>query len=219
MTTSGTTNWELDIADVIEESFERIGIELRTSHQAKSARRSLNLLLQDLGNRQINLWKIAEISVTMVQGTTVYALNDAVLDIETAILRRNSQDLRMNRLGRSTYETRPNKLTQARPSQFYINRVRPVQLKVYPAPDNSTDVVILQTTTRIEDITALTQTLDVPVRIQPAMISGLSYYLSLKFKPEMAQMYKGIFEEELGRALEEGRERAPLRLTPAVGRI
>jgi hypothetical protein len=219
MATSGTTTWELDVADMMEESFERIGIELRTSYQAKSARRSLNLLLQDLSNRQINLWKVAEVSVTMIQGTTVYPLSDAVLDAETAVLRRSGHDLRMNRLGRSTYETRPNKTTQSRPSQYYINRVRPVELKVYPAPENSTDVVILQTTTRIEDVTMLTETIDAPVRLQPAMISGLTYYLSLKFKPEMAQMNKGIFEEELGRALEEDRERATLRLTPAIGRL
>ena len=216
MATSGTTAFELDVADIMEESYERIGTELRTEYQAKSARRSLNLLLQDLGNRQINLWKIAEVSVTMIQGTTVYALSESVLDVQTAVLRRNDHDLRMNRLGRGTYETRPNKATQSRPSQYYINRVIPVELKVYPAPENSTDVVILQTTTRIQDVTSLVETIDVPVRLQPAIMSGLTYYLALKFKPEMAQLMKGIFEEELGRALEEDRERASLHLTPAA---
>lgn len=216
MATSGTTSFELDIADIIEESYERIGVELRSEYQAKTARRSLNILLQDLSNRQINLWKVTEVTVPMVQGTAVYVLDEAILDAESAVLRRNDHDLNMNRLARKTYETRPNKSTQSRPSQYYINRVRPIELKVYPAPENSTDTVILQTTARIQDVTTLIETIDIPVRLQPAIMSGLAYQLSLKFKPEMVKLNKSIYEEELGRALEEDRERVSLHLTPAA---
>jgi len=217
MATSGTSTFEPDVADVIEEAYERIGLEVRTGYDSKTARRSLNLLLQELNNRQINLWKVTEVTVSMVAGSKSYTLDAKVQDITMAVLRRSSIDTRMNRLARDTYQTRPNKAQQGRPSQFYLDRVNPPVLYVYLAPENSTDEVILQTMQRIEDVGSSQKTLDIPIRFLPAVTAGLSYYLSLKKKPEMAQLMKQIYEEELGRAMEEDRERTSLFLRPGRG--
>jgi len=219
MTTSGTTTFELDVAEIIEEAYERIGIEVRGAYQVKSARRSLNLILQELANRQVNLWKLAEVTVSLVQGTSSYVLDAEIMDVQMAVLRRNSIDTRMNRMARTVYQTRPNKATQSRPSQFFIDRVNPPVMYLYPTPENSTDEVVLQVMNRVEDVTASIQTLDIPNRFAPAIIAGLTYQLALKFKPDMITLGKQIFEEELGRALEEDRERASLFLKPAGVRI
>jgi len=219
MTTSGTTTFELDVAEIIEEAYERIGIEVRGAYQVKSARRSLNLILQELANRQVNLWKLAEVTVSLVQGTSSYVLDAEIMDVQMAVLRRNSIDTRMNRMARTVYQTRPNKATQSRPSQFFIDRVNPPVMYLYLTPENSTDEVVLQVMNRVEDVTASIQTLDIPNRFAPAIIAGLTYQLALKFKPDMITLGKQIFEEELGRALEEDRERASLFLKPAGVRI
>lgn len=218
MATSGTTTFDLDVVDIIEEAYERLGIEARTSYELKSARRSLNLLLQDLSNRQINLWKVIEYTIPLVQGTTVYTLDAAVSDVSLATLNRANIETRMNRLPRNVYEARPNKTTQSRPSQYYVERTNPVRLHIYPAPDNSTDEVKLQAMTRVEDVTAYTETLDIPPRLLQPLISGLTYYLSLKRKPELGPAYMAAYEQELGRALEEDRERTSLKLVPGVRR-
>ena len=219
MATSGTNTFTLDVADIIEEAFERLGAEARAGYDSRSARRSLNLLLQDLSNKQVNLWKLALTTQALVQGTTSYTLDAKITDIVDVSLRRDSQDLTMSRLSRGEYQNRPNKTTQARPSQFWLERLSTPVLHLYPAPINATDTVRFYAMERIEDVANSRNTLDIPSRFLQPVISGLAYFLSLKKKPEAAAMYKGIYDEELRLALDEDRERVPFRLVPKIARL
>ncbi len=215
MATSGTTAFELDVADVIEEAYERIGLEVRSGYDSKSARRSLNLLLQDLSNKQVNLWKLVLTSQALTQGTADYTLAAKILDISDVVLRRASIDTTMHRLSRSQYQTRPNKTTEARPSQYWVERLSTPVLHIYPAPENSTDTVRFYAMERIEDVGEATKTIDVPSRFQEVIITGLSFYLAVKRKPDIAAMMKQLYDEELNMAMSEDRERVSLYLVPS----
>jgi len=217
MATSGTTTFELDVADAIEEAYERIGKEVRSGYDSKSARRSLNLLLQDLSNRQVHLWKLVLTSQALTEGTASYTLSADVLDIQNVVLRRSSIDTTMHRLGQSEYQTRPNKATKSRPSQYWLERLSTPVLHIYPAPENSTDTVRFYAMERIEDITAGTETIDIPSRFAPAIISGLAYWLSVKKAPERIQFMKLQYDEDLKNAMDEDRERVSLKPVPARG--
>ena len=219
MATSGTTTFELDVADTIEEAYERLQIELRSGYQAKTARRSLNLLLQHLSNKQINLWKLVLTSQALTQGTTSYTLASDVLDVTDVVLRRDGSDTRMNRLSRSEYQNRPNKTTQGRPSQFWLERLSTPVLHIYLAPENSTDTVRFYAMERIEDISTSPNTIDIPSRFVPAITSGLTYYLAQKFKPERIADTKLLYDQELMDALDEDRERVPFKVLPKVARV
>jgi hypothetical protein len=219
MATSGTTAFELDVSDVIEEAYERIGIEIRTGYQAKTARRSLNLLLQHLSNKQINLWKLVLTSQALVQGTTSYTLASDITDVQDVVLRRSSSDTHMNRLSRAEYQNRPNKTTQGRPSQYWLERLSTPILHIYLAPENSTDTVRFYAMERIEDISTSQNTIDIPSRFAPSITSGLTYQLAIKFKPELIQPMKAIYDEELNIALDEDRERVPFKVLPKVARV
>lgn len=215
MATSGTSTFELDVADTIEEAFERIGKELRTGYDARTARRSLNLLLQDLSNRQVNLWKLTQTSQALVAGTASYTLASNVLDIQNVVLRRSGIDTTMHRLGQSEYQKRPNKQTASRPSQYWLERLSTPVLHLYPAPENSTDTVEFYAMERIEDVTSSQETIDIPSRFGPAIVSGLSYWLAIKRNPQVAPMMKAIYDEDLKNAMDEDRERVSLKLVPA----
>jgi hypothetical protein len=219
MATSGTSTFELDVSDTIEEAYERIGLESRTGYDAKTARRSLNLLLQDLSNRQVHLWKLTQTSQALTAGTPNYTLASNILDIQNVVLRRNGIDTTMNRLDSGQYQTRPNKTTQSRPSQYWLERLSTPVLYIYPAPENSTDTVRFQAMERIEDVTASTETIDIPSRFAPTVVSGLAYWLSLKKAPDRAVMMKTIYDEDLKNAMDEDRERVSLRLVPARRRV
>jgi len=218
MTTSGTTTFNMDVSDLAEEAFERCGLELRSGYDAKSARRSLNLLLAELSNHQVNLWKTVSTTISMVQGTTSYTLDAAVNDVANVILTRDSVDTQMSRLSRDQYQNQPIKTTQGRPSQYWLHRLSTPVLYVYPAPENSTDTVKFYGMMRLEDVTAATETVDIPIRFLPAVTAGLTYYISLKRKPELAPNFKIIFGEELQRAQYEDRERVSFRAVPQVRR-
>ena len=219
MATSGTTAFELDVSDTIEEAYERIGIEIRSGYQAKTARRSLNLLLQQLSNKQVNLWKLVLTSQALVQGTASYTLASDVLDIKDVVLRRSSIDTRMSRLSRAEYQTRPNKTTQGRPSQFWLERLSTPVLHIYLAPENSTDTVRFYAMERIEDISTSQNTIDIPSRFAEAITSGLTYKLAIKFKPERVADTKATYDEELIAALDEDRERVSFKVVPKIARV
>jgi len=219
MASSGTTNFELDVADIIEESFDNIGREIRSGNDLRSARRSLNLLLQEMSNSQINLWKAIYTIVPLAQGVASYDMEPAITDVVELTLRRGGIDTTMHRLARAEYQTRPNKLSQGRPSQYFFERLMIPRLHIYPVPTNSTDEVRLFALTRIDDVGEHTNTLDIPVRFLPAIVSGLSYKLAVKFAAEKAQGMKLIYDQEIMNAQYEDRDRASLSVVPQVGRL
>ena len=216
MTTSGSTDFELDVSDYIEEAFERCGLEVRTGYDLKTARRSLNLMLAEWANRGLNQWTIEQTTVTLTRGTGSYNLGTSTIDVLSAVLRRSTTDLSLERISRSDFINIPTKTTQARPSQFFVDRqINPV-LKIWPVPENSTDTILIDKLVRMDDGDAYTNTMDVPFRFYPCLAAGLAYYIAVKRAPDRVQMLKSIYEEEFNRAAAEDIDRAAFNIQPSM---
>ena len=167
MTTSGSRDFNLDVAEVIEEAYERCGLEVRTGYDAKTARRSMNLMFADWANRGLNLWTVKEANFTVTQGTSSYSLAADVVDVLEVVIRRSSTDFEVQRISRSDYATVPNKTTQGRPSQYYLDRQITPVMYLWSTPENSTDQVRYYYVRRIEDADTLVNTTDMPFRFFP----------------------------------------------------
>tara|TARA_R110000822_G_scaffold119556_1_gene252614 strand:+ start:1024 stop:1689 length:666 start_codon:yes stop_codon:yes gene_type:complete len=216
MALSGSKDFELDVTEYIEEAFERCGLEVRTGYDLKTAKRSLNLMLADWANRGLNQWTIKQTTVNMVQGTAEYSLDASTIDILNAVVRRGNDDLSIERISRDQYLNIPDKTTSSRVSQFFVDRQVPPVLKVWPAPDNSTDQIIMDRLVRMDDFDAFNNTADLPFRFYPALAAGLAYYISIKRSPQRVQLLKAVYEEELERALSEDRDRASFNIAPSL---
>ena len=224
MATSGTQVFNLDLSEIVEEAFERCGAELRTGYDLRTARRSLNLLFADWANRGINMWTIEQGSITLVPGTETYNLPIYTVDLLEHVIRTGAgnastqADLNITRISVSTYATIPNKLTQARPIQVYIDRLSPTPtITVWPTPDNSqTYTFVYWRLRRIEDAGNGVNTMDVPFRFLPCMIAGLAAYLSLKVPGglERNQMLQAQYDAAWDLAAGEDREKAAVRFIP-----
>lgn len=214
MTVSGSKDFELDVADYIEEAFERCGLEVRTGYDLKTAKRSMNLMFADWANRGLNQWTIAQRNFTVAQGDGDQPLGTDVIDILSLVIRRDGTDYALNRISRDEYLNIPTKSTVARPTQFFVDRqINPV-LQMWPLPDNSTDVVYYDALVRMDDADNYTNTAQVPFRFYPALAAGLAYYISMKRAPDRSQMLKSVYEEEINRAMDEDRDRASFRMAP-----
>ena len=216
MTLSNSTDFELDVADYIEEAFERCGLEVRTGYDLKSAKRSLNLLLADWANRGLNQWTIKQRTVAMVSGDGEYDLGTDVIDVLSVVVRRDGTDFQLERLSRDEFLNIPVKTTTGRSNQYFLDRQLTPNLKLWPVPENSTDVIVLDALTRIQDADVYTNTLDLPFRFYPCLAAGLAYYLSLKRAPERTQMLKALYEEEFARAMSQDEDRASFRVSPSL---
>ena len=214
MATSGTQSFSLNVADVIEEAYELIGLEVRSGYDARKARRSLNIMFQDWTNRGVNLWKVVQVSQTMTSGTAQYAMNAYDIDVLEAVVRRNGSDYSLERISREDYLNIPSKTQTGRPTQIYVERTATPSFYVWPTPENSTDAVITYRVQRIEDASTLTNDVDVPSRFIPCMVTGLAYYMALKSAPDRAQMMKTLYEQDFARAANEDSERGSLRIRP-----
>ena len=214
MTVSGSKDFELDVADYIEEAFERCGLEVRTGYDLKTAKRSLNLMFADWANRGLNQWTIAQRNFTVTENDGDVDLGTDVIDILSLVVRRDGTDYALDRISRDEYLNIPTKSTTGRPTQFFVDRqINPV-LKMWPLPDNSTDVVIYNALVRMDDADNYVNTLQLPFRFYPALAAGLAYYMSIKRAPDRLQMLKAIYEEEINRAMDEDRDRASFRVAP-----
>ena len=216
MATSGSRDFELDVADIIEEAYERCGIEVRTGYDAKTARRSLNLMFADWANRGLNLWTIQQATLTLTKGQAQETLTSDVIDLLEVVLRRDGTDFELSRISRGEYLTVPNKTTEARPSQYYFARKIDPVINLWATPENSTDQIVYYYVRRIEDADTLTNTTDMPFRFYPCMVAGLAYYLAMKRAPERIQLLKSVYEEEFQRASDEDEDRTPLKLQPSI---
>ena len=287
MATSGSTNFELDVTDYIEEAFERCGKTVRTGYDLKTAKRSLNLLLAEWANRGLNQWTIDQTTLNLAKGIRIYpggtltmtvaasaafsvgetitggtsgatcqitnkpsttsfnitlptgtfsngetitggtsgattTLSAAVnfsnvqntIDILSVALRRDNTDFSIPRVSRDDYLTIPNKTTEGRVSQFFLNRLITPQLEVWPTPDNDTDLLIFNRLTRIEDADTFINTFEVPFRFYPCLAAGLAYYLSVKIAQDRTPMLKALYEEEFDKAAVEDRDRASFTIQP-----
>jgi hypothetical protein len=220
MTTSGTTDFNLNIDDLIEEAFERCGMRMTAGYQLSSARRSLNLLFLDWANRGLNLWTIEEATYPLVQGSRELTLAGDTINVLSAVIRLNQQgqqtDITLERISREDYLELPDKLTPARPAQYYVQRANPTTVFLYPAADRPYTFVYYRIR-RIQDAGAYTNTTDVNFRFLPCLASGLAYMLSLKYAPERTAGLKQFYEEDFQRAALEDRDTASIHLVPDFG--
>jgi len=234
VTTSGTTTFNLDLNALVEEAFERCGAEVRTGYDLKTARRSLNLLTIEWANKGINLWTVEQGSIALTQGTISYNLPADTIDLLDMVVRTgtgtNQSDINISRISESTYSTIPNKNSQSRPIQVWINRqsgatytstpvvgVAYPTINVWPAPDQTSYYTFVYwRLRRIQDAGNGVETQDIPFRFLPAMVSGLAYYLAMKIPDALPrlEMLKAVYDEQFQMAADEDREKAPLRLVP-----
>ena len=174
----------------------------------------MNLLFADWANRGLNQWTIKQRTVTMVAADGNYDLGADVIDVLSVVVRRNGTDYSLERLSRDGFLSIPNKTTQGRVNQFFLDRqVTPV-LNLWPVPDNNTDVVYYDALTRMDDADVYTNTVDMPFRFYPCLAAGLAYYLALKRAPNRVQMLKAVYEEEFDRAATEDRDRSSFNVVP-----
>lgn len=214
MATSGTATFNLEFDDIIIEAYERCGLEGRDGYEMKTALRSINLMFADWANRGLNLWTIEQRQVALVAGQYEYTLPDDTVDALSAVIRTNAgtsnqQDITIDRIGYAEYLHVPNKNTQSRPAQYFVQRTVPAKLFLYPAPDNTTAYIFrYYAIRRIQDTGAFTNTADVSFRFLPALIAGAAYYLAIKKAPDRIGILKQFYEEEFARAAAEDRERS-----------
>ena len=224
MATSGTAIFNLDLVELVEEAFERCGAELRSGYDLKTARRSLNLLFADWANRGVNMFAFEQGAITLVPGTATYTLPADTVDLLEHVIRTGAgnaatqADLTITRISVSTYATIPNKLTQARPIQVWIERLQPTpQITVWPVPDNSqTYTFVYWRMKRIDDAGEGVNTMAVPFRFIPCMVAGLAYYLAMKIPGglERLMVLKQQYDEAWQLASDEDREKASVRFVP-----
>ena len=217
MATSGSTDFELDVNDYIEEAFERCGLEVRTGYDVRTATRSLNLMFADWANRGLNRWTIEQSTLSLTSGTATYSLPTDTIDILSAVIRTGTgstqSDTQITRISRDTFINIPSKNTEAQPSQWYVDRQIAPTIKVWPTP-NTSYTLVYDRLTRIEDADSSINTLDVPFRFYPCLAAGLAYYLAMKKAPDRTQILKAVYEEEFSRAAYEDVDRANLSLVP-----
>ena len=293
MATSGSSDFNLNAAEIIEEAFERCGLELRTGYDAQTARRSLNLLFADWANRGVHLWKVERVEQTLAQlstssaiatypagtitatvgastnlsvgetitgatsGTTASVITkptsttititvpsgsftagenitgsssaatttisadpslvdvQSTIDILTAVIRRDGVDQQISAIGRAEYLHIPNKTTQGRASQFFFDRQITPTISVWEVPENSTDQLVYDRFVRIQDLDASVDDPDIPFRFLPCLVSGLAYQIGLKRAPQLLPVLKAVYDEDLGFALTEDREKVAYSITPS----
>jgi len=243
MTTTGASAFNLELSDIVEEAFERCGKELRSGYDLRTARRSLNLLTIEWSNRGINMWTIEQGSIPLVQGTNTYDLPIDTIDLLEHQIRTNNgnqatqTDITISRISVSTYATIPNKLSQGRPIQVWIQRMSGAQypsttnpngvnaagidapkVTVWPTPDGSQQYTFVYwRLRRMQDVGNGSNTQDIPFRFLNAMVAGLAYYLSIKLDgvdPNRSAMLKADYEQQFQLAADEDREKAPIRFVP-----
>jgi len=223
MATSGTTAFNMDLTVIVEEAFERAGGELRTGYDLRTASRSLNLMFSQWANRGLNMFTYEEGSIALVPGQSTYNLPADTVDLLEHVIRTGAgsastqADLTITRISVSTYATIPNKLTQARPIQVWIERLNTPVIHVWPVPDNSqTYTFVYWRLRRIQDAGTGVNTMDMPFRFYEAMTAGLAYHLALKIPGGMdrLQVLKQQYDEAWELASTEDREKAAIRLVP-----
>ena len=228
MATSGIADFNMDFTEIAEEAFERAGQELRSGYDLRTARRSMNLLTIEWANRGINMWTIEQGTIPLVQGTNTYDLPADTIDVLEHVIRTNpgsassQTDLNISRISVSTYSTIPNKLTQARPIQVWVQRLRDnPKITVWPTPDQGTlaspyYTFVYWRLRRMQNTGTGVDTPDVSFRFLPALVAGLAYYIAMK-SPESQDrlvILKSDYEQQYDLAAGEDREKAPIRFVP-----
>lgn len=225
MTTSGTAAFDLDIQELVEEAYERAGLEMRTGYDLRTARRSLNLLSAEWANRGVNLWTITEHAIALSTGVATYSLPADTIDTLDHVVRSTlnavSTDIVVRRLSLSSYAAIPNKTAPGRPVQVFVDRQIAPTISVWPVPTNSNDQLVVWYMRRMQDTgTGGTNTMDIPFRFIPALIAGLAYMIALKRPKDVpeprVERLLNEYTAQFELAASEDRDRASLRLVPSM---
>ena len=246
-TTSGTVTFDKTFAvdEIIAEAYERIGSQVTSGYQLKTARRSLNIMFQEWGNRGLHYWEIGDTNIDLVEGQAEYTFYRAtgdgtssttvggttgtstygVADVLEATYRTgrgttSEADSGLTKTDRSTYSGLANKLSKGTPSRYFVQRfIDKTTVTLYPTPDSTAAAkdVHMFFVKRIQDAdSTYTDATDIPYRFVPCMASGLAFYLAQKFNPQVAQQMKLYYEDELARALSEDGSSTSVHITPKV---
>ena len=233
-TTSGTTTFEkgFSISDIVEEAYERLGIQGVSGYQLKSARRSLNILFQEWANRGLHYWEVANNSITLVADQATYTMFRStadgtssatavygVDDVLEASYRNSNVDTPLTKINRSQYQALSNKTSTGTPSQYFVQRfIDKITITLYltPGSNEAGKFINYYYVKRIQDAGDYTNDADVPYRFVPCMTAGLAYYLAIKNAPDRVQMLKMLYEDELQRALQEDGSSSSTYISPKV---
>lgn len=225
MATSGTATFNPEIVEIVEEAYERCGLELRSGYDLKTARRSLDIMAAEWSNKGINLWTVEAGTLSLTTGTATYTLPADTIDLLETVIRTgsgsNQQDLSINRISVSTYATIPNKNNQGRPIQIYVDRQATPKVSVWPTPDSSTTYTLAYwRLRRIEDAgRAGSNTYDVPSRFIPCLVAGLAYHIATK-RPEVGldrvTFLKAAYDEQFTLAADEDRDKSSINFAPNI---
>ena len=239
-TTSGTTTFDktFSVDEKIEEAFERLGIQDVTGYHLKTSKRSLNIMLQEWGNRGIHYWEIDELDLDLVEGQAeykffrssgdgtsatsnpngIYGMSDVLeAQLRSDRTQTDQSDSPMTKVDRSTYAGFSNKLSKGTPNQYWVQRlIDHVSISIYPTPDatSASKDMHFYYIKRIQDVGAYTNATDLPYRFVPCMVSGLAYYLSMKYNVQLTQQLKLVYEDEFQRALQEDGSDSSTYITP-----
>ena len=223
MATSGTRAFNLNVATAIEEAYELAGLEARTSYDAVTARRSLDIMFADWSNRGVQMWEVSKQTQTLTKGTNEYTLNAHDIDILDAYIERTVNgtvtDYQLTRIDRNEYISIPTKSTESRPTQFWLERLTTPVVHLYPTPENSTDKLIYYSWQRIQDAGASVNDTDIPSRFIPCLVSGLAYYLCIKKNTQKLPIIQALYEKDLMNALQYDADRSSVHLVPNRGYI
>ena len=225
MATSGTATFNPEIVEIVEDAYERCGLELRSGYDLKTARRSLDIMAAEWSNKGINLWTVESGTLSLTTGTATYTLPADTIDLLETVIRTGSgsdqQDLSINRISVSTYATIPNKNNQGRPIQIYVDRQATPKVSVWPTPDSSTTYTLAYwRLRRIEDAgRAGSNTYDVPSRFIPCLVAGLAYHIATK-RPEVGldrvTFLKAAYDEQFTLAADEDRDKSSIQFAPNI---
>ena len=232
-TTSGTTTFEknFSIDEIIEEAYERIGLQTNSGYDIRTARRSLNIMFQEWSNRGLHFWEVGNNLITLVDGQQTYTMyrssSDGTSDatsiygvddiLECSYRNASSIDTPLTKINRSAYQALSNKTSEGQPTQYFVERfIDKITITLYLTPGSSEagNFINFYYTKRIEDAGDYTNDADVPYRFVPCMLAGLAYYLAVKFAPERIQALKLLYEDDLNRALEEDGSSSSTYITP-----
>ena len=246
-TTSGTVTFDKTFAvdEIIAEAYERIGSQVTSGYQLKTARRSLNVMFQEWGNRGLHYWEVGDTNIDLIEGQAEYTFYRAsgdgtssttaggttgtstygLADVLEATLRSDrgdtdQADSALTKTDRATFSSLANKLSKGTPSRYFVQRlVDKTTVTLYPTPDssNASKEIHIFFVKRIQDAdSTYTDATDVPYRFVPCMASGLAFYLAQKFNPQLVQQMKLYYEDELARALSEDGSSTSVHITPKV---
>ena len=215
MAVSGSTDFNIDAAEVIQEAYERRGLQEVTGKDLRTAVRSMNLIFAEWANRGLNLWTVTLGTQTTTASDSDYTLGTDIVDVlEVSLRDSNNVDQSLTRISRSDYHLLPTKSTEGKPAQFYFERTTTPTLFLYPTPDLSTYTVRYYYLKRLDDIDLPSDDPNVSFRFLPCLVAGLAYYIAMKKAPDRVQLLKAVYDEEFERARQEDRDRASFSAVP-----